>query len=559
MSLNTTDNPRVIARNEAISKEIGLHRIVFNHAGAEIASVLVITWLFFCFSAYAQVPGSAIDVQHYIFGLQLNDANNSIKGDAAISVKFLKDIRSFNLDLVKKKSDGKGMLVTDVKEDGKTIEFTQSEEQVTLSTSAKANTTHNYTITYSGIPADGLIISTNKHGNRTFFGDNWPNRAHNWLPCVDDPADKASVEFIVFAPDRYTVVANGLKIEEKSLPNKQKLTHWKETAVLPTKVMVIGVADFAIDHTGNVNDIPVYSYVFPQDKTAGFKSYAIAKEILPFFIKQVGAYPYKKLANVQSKTIFGGMENASAIFYFENSVGDGGIEELMAHEIAHQWFGNSASEKNWSNLWLSEGFATYMTNCYLESKYGQDALKNRMALQRKKILDFEQKRLTPVVDTTVKDDYMQLLNANSYEKGSWVLHMLRRKIGDDAFWNGIRSYYEQYKSNNANTDDLRNVMEQASGQDLKVFFNQWLLTPGHPQLNINCQYDADKKQLSLRIEQVQKEPYDLILEYAIDGKILSQRVNSKTTTVEVTTANPTSLVIDPNVNLLVGYDLLDAK
>jgi aminopeptidase N len=565
MGLNTAIKPRVIARNEAISNEVELHRVVFNRAGAVpnfdwgSSFLLAITWLFFCFSASAQVPGAAIDVQHYNFDLQLNDADNSIKGNAAIAIKFLKNVNSFNLDLVKKKSDSKGMLVSQVKEDGRTIQFTQSDEQITLFSSAKTNTTHNYTITYSGIPADGLIISTNKFGDRTFFGDNWPNRAHNWLPCVDDPADKASVEFVVTAPDHYAVVANGLKIEEKNLPNKQKLTHWQETAVLPTKVMVIGAADFAIDHTGDVNTIPVYSYVFPQDKTAGFKSYAGAKDILSFFNKQVGAYPYKKLANVQSKTIFGGMENASAIFYFENSVNSAGIEELMAHEIAHQWFGNSVSEKNFSNLWLSEGFATYMTNYYLENKYGPDALKKRMETQRKKILDFEKQRLTPVVDTAVKNDYMQLLNANSYEKGGWVLHMLRRKIGDEAFWRGVRAYYEKYKSGNANTDDLRKIMEQASRQDLQVFFKQWLLTAGHPQLNITRVYDAEKKQMRLLINQKQTPLYDFTFEYSVDGKLYSRAMSGTAITVEVPTDNPASLVIDPNVNLLGAFEIHDLR
>lgn len=511
------------------------------------------------FNTSAQAPGSAIDVQHYNFALQLNDANNTIKGDATISVKFLKDVNAFNIDLVKKKSDGKGMQVTQVRENGKPVKFTQSDEAVTLSAAAKANTTHSYTITYSGIPADGLIISTNKFGDRTFFGDNWPNRAHNWLPCVDDPADKASVDFVVTAPDHYAVVANGLKIEEKALPNKQKLTHWKETAVLPTKVMVIGAADFAIDHTGDMNEIPVYSYVFPQDKTAGFKSYAGAKDILSFFIKQVGSYPYKKLANVQSKTIFGGMENASAIFYFENSVNSSGIEELMVHEIAHQWFGNSVSEKNFANLWLSEGFATYMTNYYLETKYGQEALKKRMTDQRTKILNFEKQRITPVVDTTTKGDYMQLLNANSYEKGGWVLHMLRRKIGDDAFWKGVRAYYEKYKSSNANTTDLRKVMEQASGQDLQGFFKQWVLTAGHPQLNITRVYDAEQKQMRLLINQKQTPLYDFALEYSVDGKLYSRTMTGTAITVDVTTENPASLVIDPNVNLLGTFEIHDLR
>jgi aminopeptidase N len=554
MGLNTIYQPRVIARNEAISNEIGLYKTVFNRT-----SFFAMMCLFFSLSIYAQAPDATIDIQHYNFALQLNDADNSIKGEATIAVKFLKDASSFKLDLVKKKTDGKGMLVTQIKENGKPVKFTQSDDAITLSAAAKKATTHSYTITYSGTPADGLIISTNKFGNRTFFGDNWPNRAHNWLPCVDDPADKASVDFVVTAPDHYAVIANGLKTEEKALPNKQKLTHWKETVVLPTKVMVIGAADFAIEQPSDVNGIPVYSYVFPQDKTAGFKSYAIAKEILPFFIKKIGAYPYKKLANVQSKTIFGGMENASAIFYFENSVNSSGIEELMAHEIAHQWFGNSVSEKNWSNLWLSEGFATFMTNYYLENKYGQDALKKRLTDQRAKILSLEKTRLTPVVDTTVKSDYMQLLNANSYEKGGWVLHMLRRKIGDDAFWKGIHAYYEKYKSSNANTYDLRKVMEQAGGQDLEVFFKQWLLTAGHPQLNITRVYDAEKKQMRLLINQKQTPLYDFTLEYSVDGKLHSRTMAGTAITVQVDTENPASLVIDPNVNLLGTFEVHDLR
>jgi aminopeptidase N len=520
---------------------------------------ILIILFFYGILAKAQPPGATIDVQHYTFALQLNDQNDIIKGQATVAVKFLKDSKSFHFDLIKKNSTGKGMEVAQVKESGKPVSFSQSDEKLTLSAAAKKNSIHNYTITYSGIPADGLIISTNKHGNRTFFGDNWPNRAHNWLPCVDDPADKASVDIIVTAPAHYTVVANGIKTEEKLIANQNKLTHWQEKAQLSTKVIVIGVADFAVDMPGIVNGIPVYSYVFPEDKTTGFKNYAIAKDILPFFIKQVGPYPYKKLANVQSKTIFGGMENAGAIFYFENSVNDDGIEELMAHEIAHQWFGDSASEKNWANLWLSEGFATYMTNYYLESKYGQDTLRKRLVAQRKKILNFEKKRLTAVVDTSVKSDYMQLLNANSYEKGGWVLHMLRRRLDDDVFFKGIRNYYEKYKGSNANTADFRKVMEQASGTDLQQFFDQWLYKPGHVQLSISRTYDAATKQMNLLVRQTQSPLYDFTLEYSIDGKLYKRNMIGTAITIQVETDNPKSLVIDPNVNLLGTYEVRDLR
>ncbi|WPU94282.1 M1 family metallopeptidase [Mucilaginibacter sabulilitoris] len=509
----------------------------------------------FQFSGHAQIPGAAIDVLHYNFALQLNDTDNNINGQAAITVKFLKSTGEFNLDLVKKNAEGKGMLVAGVTENGKKLKFVQNSGNVKIYTNAKLNSIHNYKVSYSGVPADGLIISTNKFGHRTFFGDNWPNRAHNWLPCVDVPADKASVDFVVTAPDHYQVISNGLKIKEQQLPNHLKLTHWHEATVLPTKVMVIGVAAFAIEHQGDVNKIPVYTYVFPESRAVGFKSYSVAKEILPFFINKVGPYSYEKLANVQSKTIFGGMENASAIFYFEESVTSPEIEELMAHEIAHQWFGDGASEKSFWHLWLSEGFATYMTNLYLENKYGADTLKKRLIADRKKVLDFEKKRLTPVLDSAVKSDYMQLLNANSYEKGGWVLHMLRRKLGDDLFWKGIRNYYAKYKGSNANTDDLRRVMEQTSGQDLKQFFNQWLRTAGHPDLNVAWHYDAGKGVINFAVEQTQQTPYEFPLTYAVDGKLYTATIKDKINNFEIPAkAAPADVIFDPEVNLLASFN-----
>jgi aminopeptidase N len=521
-----------------------------------IRKTLAIALTLSAFTAHAQVPGSSIDVQHYNFALQLNDADNNIKGQATIAIKFIKDAPSFELNLIKKNSTDKGMLVSAITENGKRLKFVQDSDAVKIYTRAKVNSTHNYKISYAGIPMDGLIISTNNYGHRTFFGDNWPNRAHNWLPCVDHPADKATVDFVVTAPDHYQVISNGLKIKEQTLPNHLKLTHWHESAVLPTKVMVIGVAAFAIDHPGDVNKIPVYTYVFPEAKTVGFKSYAVAKEILPFFINKVGPYSYEKLANVQSKTIFGGMENASAIFYFEESVKSPEIEELMAHEIAHQWFGDGASEKSFWHLWLSEGFATYMTNLYLENKYGADTLKKRLTADRNKVLKFEKKRFTPIVDSAVKGDYMQLLNANSYEKGGWVLHMLRRKLGDDLFWKGVRNYYAKYRGGNANTDDLRQIMEQTSGQDLKQFFNQWLRTAGHPDLKIEYTFGPEEQFINISITQQQNEIYDFPLELTVNGKLHTVVIKDKLTKVKIPAVPGTpAVVFDPNVNLLATFNV----
>jgi aminopeptidase N len=511
-------------------------------------------------TAKAQVPGSAIDVQHYNFAIRLNDDNNIIKGTATITVEFLKKTDSFPINLVKKNSRGKGMLVSEVLETGKEVSFKQDSEEVNIYATANPNTTHTYTIIYEGIPADGLIISKNKFNHRAFFGDNWPNRAHNWLPCVDDPADKAAVDFVITAPDHYQVIANGIKTSEAELPHHFKITHWAETAQLPTKVMIIGAADFAIQHVKDVDDIPVYTYVFSENATVGFKSYAIAADILPFYINKIGPYAYKKLANVQSKTKFGGMENASAIFYYENSVGSKGIEELMAHEIAHQWFGDAVSEKSFHHLWLSEGFATYLANCYLESKYGADTLKKRLIKDRLKVFDFEKERLSPVVDTAVNNDYMQLLNANSYEKGNWVLHMLRHELGDAVFWKGIRAYFAKYNGGNANTDDFRGIMEQASGKNLEVFFKQWLNTAGHPDLAINWKYDAAGHKIIIQVDQRQKALYAFPLDISVDGELYTINVTGQSTEMTFPAGHiPTVIKADPNVNLLASFVITEKQ
>ena len=416
------------------------------------------TFFLACFfiSSNAQ---SKIDVLSYSFTIELNDNSDAIIGSAGISIIAKENFTSFSLDLSMPNKYQKGMIVSAV--DFKTPnsvkpKFKQESDKLIIDfqNSIKKGDTINILIAYEGIPSDGLIISKNKYGHRTFFADNWPNRGHNWLPCVDDPADKASVEFIVTAPQNYQVVANGILIEETNLTNDKKLTHWKEDVPIATKVMVIGVADFAVNLAGMIdNCIPVYSWVYPEEKDKGFYDYAQALEILPFFIKNVGPYGYKKLANVQSKTTFGGLENANTIFYHENSIdGTRRSETLLSHEIAHQWFGNMATEKSFAHLWLSEGFATYMTVLYMENKHGADTARKMLEDDRLQVIEFAKTSDRSIVDET--KDYMELLNINSYQKAGWVLHMLHRQLGDSIFWKSVRSYYAAYAGKNADTKDL---------------------------------------------------------------------------------------------------------
>jgi aminopeptidase N len=403
-----------------------------------------------------------------------------------------------------------------------------------------------------GTPADGLIISKNKFGDRTFFADNWPNRAHQWIPCIDRPDDKASFEFYVTAPDHYQVISNGIRMEEKKLDQGRKLTHWKEDIALPTKVMVIGVARFAVkNYTDSPANIPVSAWVYPQDSTKGFYDYGVAPGIVRFFTDYFAPFPYKKLANVQSKTIFGGMENAGAIFYAEQSVtGDRKWEEVLSHEIVHQWFGDMASEKSFAHLWLSEGFATYFTDLYFEKKYSADSARKRLQKERTEVEAFVKKNGHAVVDST--SDLMSLLNENSYQKGGWVLHMLRIETGDSIFKKIIREYYQAFKGGNADTRDFEKVAERVSGKDLKWFFDQWLYQGGIPELDIKT--DVDKEEVKVKIKQG-NNLYRFVMEVGLlheDGTMNLEKMEIREREVEYKwkERGVKKVLLDPQTRLL---------
>ncbi len=275
---------------------------------------------------------------------------------------------------------------------------------------------------------------------------------------------------------------------------------------------------------------------------------------LNFIPSLIGTYPYEKLANVQSKTIFGGLENAGCIFYSENSVtGRGMAENLIAHEIAHQWFGNSVTEGDWQHIWLSEGFATYLTSVYNEMTYGKEKLAESMKMARSRVLRASERTPRPVIDTTITN-LMGLLNTNSYQKGAWVLHMLRQEVGEESFWKGMRLFYERFRNGNAVTDNFRNVMEEVSGKDLQKFFNQWLYLPGEPNLLIKIEAGREKGTSEIIIEQVQDKLFSFPLEIQLkdsDGsRTITIPVNERKTTFSVKAAPDVKMIIDPEVRLL---------
>lgn len=513
--------------------------------------------------SYPRQPG--LDVVSYVFRLELNDGTSAISGEADIDVAFRADgVRAIWLDLVGPSPDGKtGMTVERVTSDGRTLAFVHEHDRlrIDLGDAAKAGDRRLLTVRYAGTPADGLIVGRNRDGEPVFFGDNFPDRARHWLPTIDHPYDKAACEFAVTAPEADQVVAPGALVETTSLPGGRRLTRYREAVPITTYCMVIGVARFAVETIGQVGGAPVQSWVYAPERHAGFSDFRLALGPMQFYSKTIGAYPYEKLANVQSKTRYGGMENASAIFYAERAVtGQGRNGDLFAHEIAHQWFGDSVTESDWDHTWLSEGFATYLTHLYDERTAGRDALVQGMRRDRDDVVRYYERNRASAVVTPASPSLDNILSPNSYQKGGWVLHMLRRQVGDKAFWKGLAAYYERFRNGNALTDDFRRVMEEVSGRSLDGFFRQWVYTPGQPHIEARWSYANGV--LTVRLEQTQA-PGPVFATLLDIGIVTDRSANPRVETVPLAERartftfrvdkEPLDLVLDPNTWLLATF------
>ncbi len=277
---------------------------------------------------------------------------------------------------------------------------------------------------------------------------------------------------------------------------------------------------------------------------------------IEFFSKLIGPFSYEKLAHVQSKTKWGGMENASCIFYAENSVtGKNDDEDLIAHETAHQWFGDAVTEQNWHHIWLSEGFATYLTHIYNKQFYGNEIFRKGLELDRNRVVSYAKRHFAPVIDTTVTD-YNQLINTNSYQKASWFLHMLNEEIGDSLFFKSLQLYYSVFRNSTALTRDFQKIVEEISNRNLDNFFYEWLYQPGFPQLKINWK-QAKNNSVSVKIDQVQENYlFDFPIEIEFDlanGEKIVRKVavsNKKSEFSFVVNSEVVSIKPDPDIKLL---------
>jgi aminopeptidase N len=469
----------------------------------------------------------AIDAVNYAYRLELTDTSDAIAGELTLDVRFTAaGVTALRLDLANATAarEGKGMRVTTVTVDGKTSAYTHVDDvlQIPLAAPSVAEGRARVVVRYGGIPATGLRIDNNRHGDRTFFSDNWPDRARHWLPSIDHPSDKATSEFLITAPAHYQVVSNGLQIETTDLPGDRRRTHWKNSVPISPWLFVLGVARFAVQRVDTFEGKTIETWVYPQDRDAGFLDFATpTKDVLAYFSDYVGPFAYERLANIQASSVAGGMESASAILYHESSVT--GTQSprwrnVVIHEIAHQWFGNAVTESSWDDVWLSEGFATYFTLKFIEHAYGRDEFVRGLEASQRTIRQFAAKNPHYTIVHRDLRDMAQVTSSHTYQKGAWILHMLRGVVGDDAFRRGIRTYYQRHFNGTATTADFRRAMEEASGQELGWFFDQWLYRQGSLVVEGRWRHDSTAKAVQLTLRQVQTDGsrFTMPMEVAID-------------------------------------------
>ena len=446
---------------------------------------------------------AGLDVLHYDLHIDLRRLDDTVMTNIA-TVDLVPSLERPYVDL-----DFVGLRVDSVRMDGLRVPFSQGPEILRIQPEVEFDEIVTLEIFYEGRPRDGLFIGPDTAGDLSAFADNWPNRARWWFPANDTPGDKATVDFSVRVSEGYSVVANGRLVDVDG-----DTWRWKTDVEIPAYTMVIGVAKFErasigdaacgqAPAAGDSGCAPVSIWALPGSGEYGEQRFSRAADMVDYYTEVFGPYPYEKLAHVQSSTRFGGMENSSAIFYAmggwaEERMGEG----VIAHETVHQWFGDSVTPAAWSHLWVSEGFATYFAAVYFQARDGGEALPEAMARGRRSIIGSDASN-RPVVDE--RSDLFGLLNTNSYPKGGWILHMLRVKIGEEAFWKGIRAYYAAHENGVADTEDVRRAMEEASGQDLESFFEQWAYSPGFPKLAVSVAQDGEETVIT--VDQVQSEEW----------------------------------------------------
>lgn len=459
------------------------------------------------------------DVQHYIIRLDFDRKTKTVFGDSTIQLKPLKDnFKVLELDAADIKFDS-----VKLESSGTELNFKTAEDKVliTLDKSYEKDEPISIRLKYSANPKKGIyFVDEIKRGGKIIRASQiWTQgeaeETHHWLPSFDSPNDKATTEQFLTVKKDETVIANGELVNKTENKNGTTTFHYKMPVPhsLYLTSFVVGTYEKVSD---KYKDVPLGFYVYPGQKEIVPKAYGKTKDMLRIFEELTGVdYPYNKydqtmVANFQ----FGGMENITATTMADTEImlarypfGKNLVEDLVSHELAHSWFGNLVTCRNWAELWLNEGFATYMEAVFREKMYGRKQYLEKIESDADEFFTYvslrEDSQHGLFNQTADPQNDATIFTPITYQKGSVVIYMLREELGDEVFWKGINTYLNRHKFQNVETSDLQKVLEEVSGKDLDWFFKQWVYETGYPKLQVTQKYNQTSKQLELKITQTQ--------------------------------------------------------
>jgi aminopeptidase N len=458
------------------------------------------------------------DIQHYTIRLSFNRAEKKVLGDTTVQLKPLEDnFKQLELDAAQ-------MFFESVKLEptGKDLQFRQANEKIiiTLDNAYSKKDLISVRFKYSTVPTKGIYFVEERVDegkvirSAQIWTQNEPERAHFWFPSYDFPDDKAtSEEFITVEKDE-SVIGNGDLLETLENPNNTRTFHYKMPVPHSTYLTSFAVGKY-LKTSDSYKKIPLGFYVYPETESLVTPAFGKTKGMMRIFEELTGVeFAFNKYDQtiVAGFDEFSAMENITAttlsdrdVFLAQFGETRGLVEDIVSHELAHSWFGNLVTCRNWAELWLNESFATFMEAAYREKMYGRESYIQaiRKDVFEHFIEDLPRAKRHGLFNQLAKPDD-SIFDTTTYQKGGAVLHTLRETIGDKAFWKAINIYLTRHRFENVETPDLQKAMEEASGQKLDWFFEQWVYKIGYPQLDVAPVYEAGSNTLTIKIKQTQQ-------------------------------------------------------
>lgn len=457
------------------------------------------------------------DAQHYTIRVSFDRAQEKVFGDTTVSLKPLAaGFRTVELDAV-------GLTFEKVTLDNTSIELNHRSVGrkvfVTLDRAYGPDETVSIRFKYSAIPKKGIYFVDAAEGENGHSAQIWtqgePDEARHWFPSFDFPSDKATTEEYITAEKGETVIGNGEFLGKEATDDGKETWHFRMKVPHSIYLVSFIIGKYVrVDH--KYRDIPLGSYVYPGREKTAHTAFGPTGEMMEIFENVTGvSFPYNKYdQTIVARFQFGGMENITAttmadseIFFGDFEFGRSIVTDLVSHELSHSWFGNLVTCRNWAELWLNEGFATYMEAVYREHKFGPDDYLRKVQIDADEFLanDASTSRRHGLYNLRAAEvDKLFDTAAVTYNKGGVVLHMLREQVGTENFWKAVNAYLNKHKFGIVGSEDLKMAMEDASGQDLDWFFDQWVYHSGAPRLSVTSRYSSAKKTISITVAQTQK-------------------------------------------------------